>query len=85
MESTALINRPVFGHVNVNICHSPQCKGIRLRRFTVGDNVIPQLSKEQASDTVVHGTSASLADISKPVPFNTHQLVCRLQHRGTGL
>jgi len=24
----------------------------------------------------------SLADITKPVPFNTHQLVCRLQAKG---
>ena len=85
MESTGLINRPVFGHVKVNIRHSQQCKGIRLRRFTTGDNVDPQLGREQTSGTTVRGTSVSLADISKPVPFNTHQLVCRLQHRGTGL
>ena len=88
--STGLMNRPVFGHVNVNPC-SLQCNAaIRLRRFTAENNIVPQLSKATTVQDSGHISSrstlpsnVSLADISKPVPFNTHQLVCRLQSKGT--
>lgn len=82
VETTRLINGPVLGHVNVNLCHSQQCKAFRLRRFTAGHNVVPQLEEQQARAVQGNGASVSLADISKPVPFNTHQLVCRLQSKG---
>lgn len=88
--STGFMNRSVFGHVNVNPC-SLQCNtAIRLRRFTTENNIVPQLSKATAvqggayiSSRSTLPSDVSLADISKPVPFNTHQLVCRLQSKGT--
>ena len=45
--------------------------------------MVPQLEEQQARAVQGNCASVSLADISKPVPFNTHQLVCRLQSKGT--
>ena len=89
MESVKLMSRSMFGHVNTNPC-SLQCRIVlRLQRFTTEPNVnkdalqggnIPLLESVKGSSHSISDTS--LADISKPVPFNTHQLVCRLQSRG---
>ena len=83
MVSTRYMNRAVFGHVNLYQCN------IMLQRYTTEHNIVPQLAigegvnskpaqQEIASKSLPH----SLAEISKPVPFNTHQLVCRLQCKG---
>lgn len=90
-------NGPLFSHVNrTTFLCSQQCnRTSRLQRFTTEHNLVPQLGKEhnslvQGSLTTTDRTlrrsndDVSLADISKPVAFNTHQLVCRLQSRGIG-
>ena len=84
MESTRAMNRVVFGHVNLYQCN------ITLQRLcTTEHNIVPQfatgkdISKPVQQDKPVQQEKPySLAEISKPVPFNTHQLVCRLQCKG---
>ena len=81
--------RPLFGHVNINLWNQ-QCNTTRLQRFyTTEHNVVPQFN--QSTQENINNTNRSLpvsiantnlVDISKPVPFNTHQLVRRLQSRG---
>lgn len=76
MESTRVMNRAVFGHVNHYQCN------ITLQRYTTEHNIVPQLATEDVGKPVQQDRPHSLAEISKPVPFNTHQLVCRLQCKG---
>lgn len=87
-----MMTRPIFGHVTINPC-SLRCRaaGIRIQRYTT-EHV--NVSKEQSDDdnksplqlsmsSTKKISDVSLDVISKPVPFNTHQLVCRLQSRGS--
>ena len=86
MESARCMNKAVFGHVNL---YNHQCNNtaIRLQRYTT-EHIVPQLaagkdvSKPVHQETTSRSLPHSLAEISKPVPFNTHQLVCRLQSKG---
>lgn len=90
-DSTRLMNSGVFSHVKINP-NSIQTLIIRLQRYTTEPSTEHNIGKEQSGEVsrAQQGSTSrsssynvSLADISKPVPFNTHQLVCRLQSRGT--
>jgi len=50
-------------------------------------NAVPQFGNQSTQENINRSLPVSIGntnldDISKPVPFNTHQLVRRLQSRG---
>ena len=79
IESRGLVNRAVFSHVK-----SCSYQKTRLQKYTTENNVVAQLAVGNSGPVsrASRISAQSLAEISKPVPFNTHQLVCRLQCKG---
>ena len=82
IESRRLVNKAVFSHVNLCSC---QCNlQTRLQKYSTENNLVAQLAvgNSEPVRSATRISAQSLAEISKPVPFNTHQLVCRLQCKG---
>ena len=85
MESTRYIDRAVFSHV-----HSHQCniRTVRSQGYATQNDIVAQFASDQGVGKPTEQVEASkslphsLSDISKPVLFNTHQLVCRLRYKG---